>query len=419
MQLIAASTIRILMLSGTAAALLIDIIITKRMVKRFILDINRLLEDGKPEAAAQYASERFFKRLRVRPLLGIYFIYATAFCETTDPRYDEIFGATNLISWRKKPAVLNLVLSAAMMRCLRGETEKARILSEKMKKLPKNKPDPIIQSGLEVCVLLLEDENPFEKIEKYLVENKGSKTFPAFRKSVLLFRQYQLSGRDELLTQSLELAPAPFVHKTLLTIAAQPLGVAYASDTSEKNGASAGKNTCGRNLRFSIAIYVVYVVALFVASFVFGSYYDSPELALDKRIEGDRWLAEYRQIVWYDDSTPIYILADVDNDAYSTGCLRLGVFRIFGQQWWKVRSGPTWTWQDKTANENILDASYRKKVVGDVFIRWGLTTNPGVYGATVNGQTPEVYEATIDGGEYYVWYIFGDESLKTNKIVFE
>jgi len=50
---------------------------------------------------------------------------------------------------------------------------------------------------------------------------------------------------------------------------------------------------------------------------------------------------------------------------------------------------------------------------------WGLTTNHGVYNATVNGQTPEVYEATIDGGEYYVWYIFGDESLKTNKIVFE
>lgn len=184
--------------------------------------IDKLINQCLPQEGRQFAAERFFKRKRpdIKQLLGTRYIYLSAFCEDVDSNYETIVNGTIKGEYKYVQNV-NFALAAAMMWFVRGNAEKAEELCKKVKTAPPKKPSPLLQSGLQICEIFLfeKESEQFQKISEFMQDNENSSNLSPFRKSILYFRQYQLSGQKELIERCLAAGPNELTRKTLLALA--------------------------------------------------------------------------------------------------------------------------------------------------------------------------------------------------------
>ena len=80
-----------------------------------------------------------------------------------------------------------------------------------------------IKAGLQICEILLfaEETAQFNLISKFVAEHTNASALSAYQKSILYFRQYQLSGEKELFTQCLIVCPNEMIRKVLNTLASR------------------------------------------------------------------------------------------------------------------------------------------------------------------------------------------------------
>jgi hypothetical protein len=432
MQLINHTLLLIVMFGVVAAVFFTDMfyITPKIRTKKYLLKINNLLfERLNPEQCRKYTAKKF-RRYRWNKFLnlslGAWYVYSASVCEDLDSNFEEILSCLDLtgngiikatlsIEQKKSLSKLllnfyDLILGAAMMFFLRGAADIAKTLYQKIVNVSHgNTENSAVLAGMDVCKILFfsSDSEQLQGIHALLSEHESDENLSDYKKCILYFRQYQLTGDIELYSRSLSLAPYIFTQKVLRALAAGEDSEAYSEfhiNQRKPQFFQKGKQTPKFPHGYIVAIVICIMIWLVIVS-TLGQYFSTPEASIEFQYEN----ATILKTVSYDDGTPVTFLVDSVGGETTLYLSTYKSSNIFGRNWWKAgwREGyymSTIINNTVPAND-IFDSSDEYTQLDDShYILWGAYVNDFVLDTEGEQQT-EAFVATIEGQEITIWYV--------------
>lgn len=215
-------------MGGLLVVCLIDCIL---MPRAFMINSGKYINDGLFSKSRQYAAKKFLKsKYAVDKLLyGSHYTYSDAFCDDADSRYDKIISQLSSAkipsNYSKKmiAAYLTLILTTSNIFTIKNMPEKATSLYTLVKEKAyhgANMNRYLATMAITEMLLSCEGAEQFNQIEAFLQKYGEDINVMDFSKCLMLFRQYQISGKDEYLKNSMVLAPTKYVREMLNSLAA-------------------------------------------------------------------------------------------------------------------------------------------------------------------------------------------------------
>lgn len=146
-------------------------------------------------------------------------------------------------------------------------------------------------------------------------------------------------------------------------------------------------------------------------------YYWSPKNAMSVLSNSDN---EY--VLWYDEDTPVGFFVYLNNEdtSYQFNLTCFKSIKIMNTHLWST----TGFWKVLSRGISVLDTDKPfeghscHEIEENIYILWGVTNDVTELNALVGDYSFEVFEISLENQIFYVWYIFGDVSLTSAKILY-